>query len=235
MKKIIILIGNYGSGKTEIALNMAVRAAAEGKRTQVIDLDKINDYFRMSDHVKLLDEKKINLVSPTFAGAGLTQTNMSAAVGSAFAQDWDLVVFDVGGDPAGAMSLARYHSDFAALEPGQLEVYDIINVRRPMSETPEKILKLKADMEGFARQTVTGFVHNSNLQAWASAQDLRDGYPVVRAASEMSGIPIVHTTGLPDYLDEFLHDEGLDEKYIGTPIPLHTYMHRSWSDFTQGI
>ncbi len=235
MKKIIILIGNYGSGKTEIALNMAVRAAAEGKRTQVIDLDKINDYFRMSDHVKLLDEKQINLVSPTFAGAGLTQTNMSAAVGSAFAQDWDLVVFDVGGDPAGAMSLARYHSDFAALEPGQLEVYDIINVRRPMSETPEKILKLKADMEGFARQTVTGFVHNSNLQAWASAQDLRDGYPVVRAASEMSGIPIVHTTGLPAYLDEFLRDEGLDRRFIGTPIPLTTYMHRSWADFTQGI
>ena len=235
MKKIIILIGNYGSGKTEIALNMAVRAAAEGKRTQVIDLDKINDYFRMSDHVKLLDEKKINLVSPTFAGAGLTQTNMSAAVGSAFAQDWDLVVFDVGGDPAGAMSLARYHSDFAALEPGQLEVYDIINVRRPMSATPEKILKLKADMEGFARQTVTGFVHNSNLQAWASAQDLRDGYPVVKAASEMSGIPIVHTTGLPAYLDEFLRDEGLDRRFIGTPIPLTTYMHRSWADFTQGI
>ena len=235
MKKIIILIGNYGSGKTEIALNMAVRAAAEGKRTQVIDLDKINDYFRMSDHVKLLDEKKINLVSPTFAGAGLTQTNMSAAVGSAFAQDWDLVVFDVGGDPAGAMSLARYHSDFAALEPGQLEVYDIINVRRSMSETPEKILKLKADMEGFARQTVTGFVHNSNLQAWASAQDLRDGYPVVKAASEMSGIPIVHTTGLPAYLDEFLRDEGLDRRFIGTPIPLTTYMHRSWADFTQGI
>jgi cellulose biosynthesis protein BcsQ len=235
MKKIIILIGNYGSGKTEIALNMAVRAAAEGKRTQVIDLDKINDYFRMSDHVKLLDEKNINLVSPTFAGAGLTQTNMSAAVGSAFAQDWDLVVFDVGGDPAGAMSLARYHSDFAALEPGQLEVYDIINVRRPMSETPEKILKLKADMEGFARQTVTGFVHNSNLQAWASAQDLRDGYPVVKAASEMSGIPIVHTTGLPAYLDEFLRDEGLDRRFIGTPIPLTTYMHRSWADFTQGI
>ena len=235
MKKIVILIGNYGSGKTEIALNMAVRAAAAGKRTQVIDLDKINDYFRMSDHVKLLDEKNIHLVSPTFAGAGLTQTNMPAAMASAFAQDWDLVVFDVGGDPAGAMSLARYHSDFAALEPGQLEVYDIINVRRPMSETPEKILKLKADMEGFARQKVTGFVHNSNLQAWASAQDLRDGYPVVKAASEMSGIPIVHTTGLPAYLDEFLRDEGLDRRFIGTPIPLTTYMHRSWADFTQGI
>ncbi len=234
MKKIIILIGNYGSGKTEIALNMAIRAAAEGKRTQVIDLDRINDYFRMSDHVRLLDEKKIDLVSPTFAGKGLTQTNMPAAVASAFAQDWDLVVFDVGGDPAGAMSLARYHSDFAALEPGQLEVYDIINIRRPMSETPEKILKLKGEMEGFARQTVTGFINNSNLQTWASAQDLRDGYPVVRAASELSGVPVVHTTGRPEFLEEFLRGEGLDRRFVGEPIPLVTYMQRSWDSFAKG-
>ena len=235
MKKVIILIGNYGSGKTEIALNMAVMAAAEGKKTQVIDLDRINDYFRMSDHVKLLEDCNINLVSPTFIGAGITQTNMPAAVGSAFAQDWDLVIFDVGGDPAGALSLARYHMDFAQLEPGQLEVYDIINIRRPMSETAEKILKLKADMEGFARQTVTGFINNSNLQTWASAADLRDGYPVVMAASELSGIPVVHTTGRKQYLEEFLQNEDLDPKYIGTPIALEPYMHRSWDDFTSQI
>ncbi len=234
MKKVIILIGNYGSGKTEIALNLAIRSAAEGKRTQLIDLDRINDYFRMSDHVKLLDEKQIDLVSPTFAGSGLTQTNMPAAVGSAFARDWDLVIFDVGGDPAGALSLARYHSDFAALAPGQLEVYDVINVRRPMSETAEKILKLKEDMEGFARARVTGFVHNSNLQAWASARDLEDGYPVVRAASEMSGIPVVYTTGLPEHLSAFLAGGEHDPAYIGTPLELKTYMKRSWDNFTQG-
>ena len=234
MKKVIILIGNYGSGKTEIALNMAVMAAKEGKKTQVIDLDRINDYFRMSDHVKLLEESNINLVSPTFVGAGITQTNMPAAVGSAFAQDWDLVIFDVGGDPAGALSLARYHMDFAELAPGQLEVYDIINVRRPMSETPEKILKLKAEMEGFARQTVTGFINNSNLQAWASAADLREGYPIVKAASQM-GIPVVHTTGRKEFLEEFLQDEGLDPAFIGTPISLETYMHRSWESFTEEI
>ncbi|MBQ2145105.1 MAG: PhoH family protein, partial [Oscillospiraceae bacterium] len=69
MKKIIILIGNYGSGKTEIALNLAINAASEGRRAQLIDLDRINDYFRMSDQVKLTDEKKISLVSPTFAGS----------------------------------------------------------------------------------------------------------------------------------------------------------------------
>ena len=233
MKKIIILIGNYGSGKTEIAMNLAVRAAAGGKHTQVVDLDKINDYFRMSDHVKLLEEKHIDVVSPTFAGQGVTQTSVSAEVASAFAQDWDLVIFDVGGDPAGAMSLARYHQDFAALEPGQLEVYDIVNVFRPMSETAEKIIKLKGDMEGFARQTVTGFVNNSNLLNFASADDLRRGYDVIREASDMSGIPVVYTTGRRQYLEEFLAD-GRDAKYTGEPVALETYMHRSWDTFANG-
>lgn len=233
MKKIVILIGNYCSGKTEIALNMAVKASGEGLRTLVIDLDRINDYFRMSDQIQTLTDRRIELVSPTFAGQGATQTVMPAAVASAFDRDWDLVVFDVGGDQAGALSLARYHQDFAALEPGVLEVYDIVNVFRPMSETADKILKLKGELEGFARQRVTGFVNNSNLLNYASADDLRRGYDIIREASELSGIPVAHTTGLREYLEQFLAD-GRDERFIGVPIALETYMHRSWDAFTHG-
>ena len=231
MKKFIVLIGNYGSGKTEIAINLAVQSASAGKNTLVIDLDKVNDYFRMSDRVDVLRENKVNLVSPTFAGQGVTPSNMSAAVASAFAGDWDLCVFDVGGDSAGAMSLGRYHQDFAALDPVQLEVYDIINVFRPMSESPEKILKLKEEMEGFARLKVTGFVNNSNLLNFASADDIRQGYDVLKETSDISGIPVMHTTGRKCFLDEFLAD-GRDARYIGEPIPLETYMHRSWEAFT---
>ena len=233
MKKIVILIGNYCSGKTEIAMNMAMLSASQGKRTQVIDLDRINDYFRMSDHIQMLIDKCINVVSPSFVGKGLTQTVMPAQVASAFDSDWDLVIFDVGGDQAGALSLARYHQDFAALEPGQLEVYDIVNVFRPMSESPEKIIKLKGELEGFARQKVTGFVNNSNLLNYASAEDLRRGYEVLRETSDLTGIPIVHTTGRKKFLDEFLAD-GRDPRYIGEPIALETYMHRSWDAFSHG-
>ena len=233
MKKIVILIGNYCSGKTEIAMNMAMLSASQGKRTQVIDLDRINDYFRMSDHIQMLIDKCINVVSPSFVGKGLTQTVMPAQVASAFDSDWDLVIFDVGGDQAGALSLARYHQDFAALEPGQLEVYDLVNVFRPMSESPEKIIKLKGELEGFARQTVTGFVNNSNLLNYASADDLRQGYDILRETSDLTGIPLVHTTGRKKFLDEFLAD-GRDPKYIGTPLALETYMHRSWDAFSHG-
>ncbi len=212
---------------------MAVLASGRGLKTQVIDLDRINDYFRMSDHIEMLLSRKIDVVSPAFAGKGVTQTVMPARVASAFDGDWDLVIFDVGGDQAGALSLARYHQDFAALEPGQLEVYDIVNVFRPMSESPEKIIKLKGELEGFARQKVTGFVNNSNLLNYASAEDLRRGYDVLRETSELTGIPIVHTTGRKKFLDEFLAD-GRDPRYIGEPIALETYMHRSWDAFSHG-
>lgn len=214
-------------------MNMAVLASGRGLKTQVIDLDRINDYFRMSDHIEMLLSRKIDVVSPAFAGKGVTQTVMPARVASAFDGDWDLVIFDVGGDQAGALSLARYHQDFAALEPGQLEVYDIVNVFRPMSESSEKIIKLKGELEGFARQKVTGFVNNSNLLNYASAEDLRRGYEVLRETSDLTGIPIVHTTGRKKFLDEFLAD-GRDPRYIGEPIALETYMHRSWDAFSHG-
>ena len=233
MKKVIILIGNYCSGKIETAMNMAVLASEKGLKTQVIDLDRINDYFRMSDHIEMLLSHSIDVVSPSFAGKGVTQTVMPARVASAFYGDWDLVIFDVGGDQAGALSLARYHQDFAALEPGQLEVWDIVNVFRPMSESPEKIIKLMGELEGFARQKVTGLINNSNLLNYASADDLRQGYDILREVSDRTGIPVVHTTGRKRNLEEFLKD-GRDPKYIGVPMALETYMHRGWDTFSHG-
>ena len=94
-------------------------------------------------------------------------------------------------------------------------------------------MKLKAEMEGFARQEVTGFINNSNLLNYASAEDLRRGYEVLRETSLMSGIPVVHTTGRREYLEEFLAD-GRDAAFIGVPIALDTYMHRSWDSFAYG-
>ncbi len=233
VKKIIILIGNYCSGKTEIALNLAVRAAERGLKTQVVDLDRINDYFRMSDHIRVLGQRGVGLVSPSFVGCGLTQTVMPARVASAFDGDWDLVVFDVGGDQAGALSLARYHQDFAALEPGQLEVWDIVNVFRPMSESPDKVIKLMGGLEGFARRKVTGLVNNSNLLNYAGPDDLRRGWEVLREVSERTGIPVVLTTGRAPFLEEFLKD-GRDARYIGEAVPLEPYMLRSPDNFAHG-
>ena len=112
MKKVYVLIGNYGSGKTELALNFAFKAAEEGKRTELLDLDMVNTYFRLTERGKMTEMKEIRLVSPNFSCSGIETLSLPAEVASAFAMDWDTVVFDVGGDAVGSTALGRYHQDF---------------------------------------------------------------------------------------------------------------------------
>ena len=232
MKEVIVLIGNYGSGKTELALNFAFRAAREGKKVELIDLDMVNTYFRLTDRGNLVKSREIRLVSPNYVHASVETLSLPAEVASAFALDWDTVIFDVGGDPAGATALGRYHEDFAALPEGSLEVLDVVNPRRPMAGTPEKLVHLMRDMERHSRQRVSGFVNNTNLARLACAEDLRDGYEIIREASLASGVPVPSPPGRPDLLETFL-SEGHDSAFIGEPMPIETFMHRDWETFTK--
>ena len=59
MKKVYVLIGNYGSGKTELALNFAFRAAERGEKTELLDLDMVNTYFRLTERGKMMDMKDL--------------------------------------------------------------------------------------------------------------------------------------------------------------------------------
>lgn len=101
MKEVIVLIGNYGSGKTELALNFAFQAANQGKKVELLDLDMVNTYFRLTDRSGLIKSKEIRLVSPNFVHSSVETLSLPAEVASAFALDWDTVIFDVGGDPPG--------------------------------------------------------------------------------------------------------------------------------------
>ena len=86
MKNVKVLIGNYGSGKSELALNFAIRAAARGDRTELLDLDMVNTYFRLTERGKLVEQKEIRLVSPNFACSGIETLSLPAEVSSAFVQ-----------------------------------------------------------------------------------------------------------------------------------------------------
>ena len=232
MKEVIILIGNYGSGKTELALNFAFEAANQGKKVELLDLDMVNTYFRLTDRGNLIKSKEIRLVSPNFANKGVETLSLPAEVASAFALDWDTVIFDVGGDPAGATALGRYHQDFMELPEGSLKVLNVVNTRRPMAATADKLLSLMEGMERHSRLKVSGFVNNTNLARLASVDDLRDGYEIVKEASSRSGVPVLYTSGRPDILAEFMAEEH-EDRYIGTPLPIQTYMHRDWETFTK--
>ncbi len=234
MKKMYVLIGNYGSGKTELALNFAFAAAERGERTELLDLDMVNTYFRLTERGNMTRMKEIRLVSPNFACKGVETLSLPAEVASAFAMDWDTVVFDVGGDAVGSTALGRYHNDFMALEPGSLEVLNVINIRRPLAGTVEKIVHLQEEMQIHSRLQITGMVNNTNLAEMTTEEELRDGYEVIREASLRTGVPVKYTSGKKELLEKFLA-EGHDPAFIGTPLPIDIYMKRDWNSWIKSL
>ena len=232
MKDVKVLIGNYGSGKSELALNFAMQAAARGDRTELLDLDMVNTYFRLTERGKMVEQKEIRLVSPNFACSGIETLSLPAEVSSAFVLDWDTVIFDVGGDDVGATALGRYHQDFMALEPGALEVLNVVNIRRPLASTEEKIHRLQEGMQAHARLQITGMINNTNLATMTSADDLWDGYEVLREVVDRTGIPVAYTTGKREFLDAFLARDP-DPKYVGKPVAIDVYMHRDWDSYIE--
>ena len=197
------MIGNYGSGKSELALNFAFKAAETGK-TELIDLDLVNTYFRLTERGKLVEQKEIRLISPNYACSGVETLSLPAEVASAFAMNWDTVVFDVGGDAVGSTALGRYYEDFQdfmAMGPEQLEVLNVVNIRRPLAGTVEKIIDLQQQMEIHSHLKITGMINNTNLATMTTPAELRDGYEMLREVSDRTGVPVMYTTGKKEMLD----------------------------------
>ena len=235
MKKMMVLIGNYGSGKSELALNFAFAAAERGERTELLDLDMVNTNFRLTERGKQVEMKEIRLVSPNFANSGIETLSLPAEVQSAFAMDWDTVIFDVGGDAVGSTALGRYHEDFLQLEEGALEVLNVVNIRRPLAGTVEKVVRLQEEMQIHSRLKITGMINNTNLAEMTTVQELHDGYEIIKEVSERTGVPVKYTSGKKELLNRFLAESGHDPKYIGTPLPIDIYMRRDWNSWINSL
>ena len=222
MKKIYVMIGNYGSGKSELALNFAFKAAETGK-TELIDLDLVNTYFRLTERGKLVEQKEIRLISPNYACSGVETLSLPAEVASAFAMNWDTV--------------GRYYEDFQdfmAMGPEQLEVLNVVNIRRPLAGTVDKIIALQEQMQIHSHLKITGMINNTNLATMTTPAELRDGYEMLREVSDRTGVPVMYTTGKKEMLDIFLA-EGHDPKYIGKPVAIDIIMKRDWESYIHSL
>ena len=233
MKKFIIVIGNFGSGKTELSLNLAFEAA-KNQRVTIVDLDIINPYFRTSERSAELAAAGIRLLSPTYVSMGVEVPSLPAEIYSVFADQSDLVIFDVGGDAGGAIALGQYRRFFVN-EPN-IETLYVINARRPFSCELDMNLDLINKIIGAGRISITALVNNTNLSQETSVRELIDGYDMVRKVSDATGLPVKYTIGCEPVISEFREyakQNGLDERFIGEILPIDRYMHRDWERFTE--
>ena len=238
MKEYWVLLGSFGSGKSEIALNLAVEKAKEGPCT-VVDLDVINPYFRVSERGDVLTPAGVELIMPPFALEKLEIMSLSAQVYSAFAPGEGTVIFDIGGDDVGSIALGQYKPRFDRIEKDQVHVLFIVNPLRPTAADLPSALSTLDKIQYVSRLSVTGIVNNANLAGETDVSHLAQGYELVKALSEQTGIPVWGTCGTAEVLhsfEQYVREHKLNPAYVGKYQPIEVMMHRSWDKFlTEGL
>ena len=194
-KRITVVCGHYGCGKTNLTLNLALEAAGEGQTVTVVDLDIVNPYFRSSEYGELLGEKGVRLIAPVFANTTLDTPTLPPEIYSVFEPQAGRVFLDAGGDDAGVTALGGLH---AMLEEAGYDMLYVINRYRVLSQTPEETAALLGEIQAASRLRATGLVNNSHLGVETTLETLERALPFARKTAELTHLPLLYSTA-PDF------------------------------------
>ena len=185
---LVMVVGNYGSGKTEVAVHLARRWARQGLKVSLADLDLVNPYFRCREARARLEEAGVRVVvpPPSLEWSDLP-IMLPEIAGMLHPQPGHCSLFDVGGDDVGSRVLGSLH---CALGSGPYELWQVINRNRPFTSTVGGCLQMQASIEQASRLKVTGLVGNSHLMEHTDARVVYDGYELARDVARSSGIPL---------------------------------------------
>ena len=198
--RFIVLTGNYGSGKTEIALNLALAYAGEGQRTTLVDLDIVNPYFRSGEKKQEMEAAGIRMLMPTYALTTVDIPALPAEIQSVFEVPSDRVIFDVGGDDTGAAALGRYHPSFDARKDTTTTAL-VVNCMRPLTQNAADIIDLAVRIGNRSRMRIDMLINNTNLADETTPEMVEEGERIVTACAERMGIQSVVTAAGADILE----------------------------------
>ena len=197
MKRINIITGHYGSGKTEIAINMALKLKEEHDNVVICDMDIVNPYFRTNDAKAFLEEKGIRVISPDYASTNIDIPVLPGDILSVFTNKDCYAILDLGGDDDGAVALGQF---FRYLKDEDYEMYFVINSLRPDTSNIEDIKILAANIEYTSRAKITGVINNTNLSYLSEADHLADSLDFVEKAAKELGVEVKYITGTKEIL-----------------------------------
>ncbi len=221
-KRLNIFIGHFGSGKTEVAVNYALRMAEENYRTAIVDFDIVNPYFRTADAKEELEKNNIWVILPMYANTNVDVPALPPEIYSLFQKKEYKAVLDVGGDDLGAKAVSRFKEEI--LED-DYEMFFVINTRREMTSSPEKIIEMINVIEQSANIKVTKLVNNSNLLDETTPEIILEGDRIISEVSEKLGLPIGITAGLEEILKQ-LDSDQLSKSEL---LPLRKQIHLPWN------
>ena len=191
-KRITLLCGHYGSGKTNVAVNMAYDQKAKYDRVAIADLDIVNPYFRTKDSADDFTAQGIELICSEYAGSNVDIPALPQQIYSICDQKDKQVIIDVGGDDRGAYALGRISP--AILEENNYEMLFVINCFRPLTRDAESTIEVMREIEYAAKIKFTAIVNNSNLGEETTKDDVLRSLSYAEEISQKTGLPIKCTS-----------------------------------------
>ncbi len=188
---IAIIVGDYGSGKTEVAINLALESKRAGVDVRIADLDLVNPYFRTREARQQLHSRGIDLVLPPPAYLHADLPILSPAIAGLLRSPSPLTILDVGGDDVGAVVLGALAD---ALEGRNIQMLQVVNPFRPQTGSVDGCLRLRTAIESAARRSVGGWIINAHLMDETTAATVADGYRFGRQLAAATGLPLVCVT-----------------------------------------
>jgi hypothetical protein len=191
IRKITILSGHFGSGKTEIAINLALSERQKYEKVAINDLDIINPYYRTRDVASIFHQREIELIAPK---SHLATSDLPIVSGEMYRVLHDhryRLIVDAGGDKDGAIALGQYYHEWREINPDLLFV---LNKNRPYVSTLEGALYTIEQIEKASRLNITGIINNSNIGMETTMQDIQTGFELCSRVAEKLEIPFLYTT-----------------------------------------
>lgn len=218
----VVIVGHYGSGKTEFTANLAVQLNARENRPVVVaDLDIVNPYFRVRELTESLAGQGIRVLSSNYAeDYYLDMPALAASIQTCFSEQDQISLIDVGGDPAGATVLACYSP---LLGNREYAMWMVVNANRPQTATAENIRAFISAIEQASRLKVNGLVNNTHLLQETTKEDILRGDALVRQVSEETGLPVVYTM-----IQEHLREETEPLELAGEPFYIRVAVRPDW-------
>ena len=191
-KRITLLCGHYGSGKTNLAVNMAMELARDHEKVVIADLDIVNPYFRSADSAEELEKAGVKLIVSPYANSNLDIPALPQEM-YALVDDRSLTcVVDVGGDDRGAYALGRISGRIR--EEGNYDMFLVVNRYRPLTPDAESTVEVMHEIETAASLPFTGIINNSNLGALTDPETVLSSVDYAEEVSRLSGLPLVMTS-----------------------------------------
>ena len=220
--RIRIIAGHYGSGKTEFAVNYALKLKQIKPQVTIIDLDIINPYFRSREKIDLFEEKGIELISSSF-GKAITADlpSLSANIFGPLQNKQKEVIMDIGGDPVGMKTLARYRS---YLKQGEYDLWIVINANRPETSDFEKAKWYAESIQEEAKVSITGLINNTHMLEHTTIDDIKKGNDLVSLLSDEFAVPVKYISCIRKLETE------IPKELKGEVFPIDMVMRQKWME-----